>query len=210
MTKVSVITCARKAGDSHQLELSLLDNHIEHELIEVAGAKSIADGYNEGIQRATTDVFVFTHTDVTLLAGPMLWARFLKCVNANGIGFVGLAGCEKLPSNGVWWECPHKAGAVQHVSGGLTYMSSFGPYGTVQVMDGVFLACKRSVIESVGLWSSVLGWHFYDIEMTLRASLDGLTNEVVCLPIQHESIGEVGGDWKASRKLFLECYSGRF
>lgn len=207
--KVSVIACSRKAGDAEGLRHSLLDYPMlregtDFEFIELVAVPSMGNGYNAGIKIATTDYLVFTHGDVTVWGGRKMWDDAIVLLDDATTGFVGLAGAEKLPSSLVWWEAEQKRGAVAHTSDGQTYMSYFGPYGQAQVMDGVFLACHRRVFQRIGPWNPALGFHFYDIDITLRASAAGFKNCVVPLTVHHGSVGAVGPEWLRSRRKMYE------
>lgn len=221
--KITIITCCRKKGDSRELEQSILANcanrwrvskdgiHTEKyelSLVEQVGAPSMGAGYNAGVAqlKAGTDIVVFTHTDVSILAGTGVWVAALSRCLWKNTGFVGVAGAQLLPETGVWWQADTKLGAVQHANHGLRYVSAFGSYGAAQVMDGVFLACIPATLNKVGPWPEDLGWHFYDIEMTLRADISGLANQVVCLPLEHGSVGVIGHEWHDARNKFLSRF----
>lgn len=213
MIKSSIIVCARKSGDSFGLEQTLKTNcclqQDEYQIVEVVGAPSMGAGFNQGIQLAENDVFVFTHTDVEVWAGRRQWELMLQATNEWKAGFVGLAGTPKLNQNGCWWSNDAKCGAVAHRNKGIEYTTSFGPYGQVVVMDGVFLACNRSLLKQLGPWAED-GWHFYDIEMTLRAYLAGYKNYVVSLPVLHGSVGELSSEWETARQKFCLVFQGPF
>lgn len=211
--KVSIITCAREAGDSESLSRSVVGclSPEKYEVLEQVGYTSIGRAYNEGAACAKGDVFVFTHTDVTLWCNRVLFAQMLDAVMRPETGFVGVAGTRYLNKTGIWWQTSkdHLAGAVTHTHGGKTYTSAFGPFGPCVVMDGVWLACKRSLIEDLFGWVPHEGFHYYDIEMTLRAHLAGKRNMVVPLPLLHGSIGELSPEWYAARDRFLLQYGDK-
>ena len=64
--------------------------------------------------------------------------------------------------------------------------------------------CHRRVFEKIGQWDESLGWHFYDLDITLRAHKIGLKNYAVPLPILHQGLGTLTPGWEASKKIFLE------
>jgi GT2 family glycosyltransferase len=209
---VSVICCARNDGDGEKMIESIRDNCCysdmpfqQPELIEEVGWSSMGAGYNNGVKRASGDVLVFTHTDVTMWAGSMLWDEMIKKVQLPDTGFVGVAGTTRLDESAVWWQgYGTKRGAVAHRSNKQTYVSSFGPFGEVEVLDGVFLACRKDLFNDPWPWPEDTGFHFYDIEMTLKASQLGFKNYVVPLPILHGSHGETKESWYQARSKFLE------
>ena len=236
--KTTIIMCVRKKGDSAGFLNSLCDcigasgSVGIHEVVDAAG---MGAGYNTGVRQILLqggvnedDVFVFTHQDVANWASYELWRSMLVTVARPGIGFVGVAGstasvdCNLTmttaqaqtykfgPRDGGWWNIGHTLrGAVSHTDGQNIWTSAFGMFGNVRVMDGVFLACKRSVLDAIGPWPEDLGWHFYDIWATEQAHRLGLQNVVVPLPLLHGSIGMVKGDWAESRDLYLRKYASR-
>lgn len=201
MINYEVFTCVRKEGEAEALLRSLVDNCLGKVLLqELVAQPNIGAGYNQAFQ-STADVVIFTHSDVQVLAGLVLWNAMLeKCLQPE-TGFVGVAGCERLSPDLVWWQAANGLrGCVWHQDAGKIYASSFGPIGPVQVLDGVFLAIERKKLTSLGLWREDLGWHYYDIDMTMRAS-KRWQNEVVMLPLLHQSVGVIGDDWMASRAI---------
>jgi hypothetical protein len=217
LPKVSIITCARQEGDSNGLYQSLEENPClttgEYEKIELVACKSMGEGYNEGIRRATGEVLVFTHTDVSIWAGRKLWSDMVNECMKPGTGFVGVAGNSAMSDTGVWWsDVPGgiKRGNVAHSDPNHgTYMSLFGPYGNVVVLDGVFLACSYSTATFCfgdGLFPEDTGFHFYDIETTLKMHLKGLKNTAMSLPIYHGSHGHLTPEWQRAREKFLDRY----
>lgn len=217
LPKVSVITCAKQEGDSNGLYQSLEENPClgtgEYEVIELVAAKSMGEGYNRGIRQATGEVLVFTHGDVRIWAGRKLWSDMIDTCKTEGVGFVGVAGTTALCDTGVWWmDEPGglKRGSVAHSDPDHgTYMSMFGPYGDVVVLDGVFLAIGNR-FQLKGSWNNVFpedtGFHFYDIEATLWAHTHGLRNKVIALPLYHGSQGKIGPEWQKAREKFLNRY----
>lgn len=204
-SKFSVIVTARPDDDVQNLIVSLEDNELGHfDLVVPRGMPSMGSGYNVGVAQAKTDLLIFTHVDVCIWAGPMLWADMLNKLENEATGFLGVAGSSFLPENCAWWDhTGPKAGAVTHTDGKVIYTSTYGPYGPVAVLDGVFLACHRRVLDKLGPWPEDLGFHFYDIEMSLKANVAGFQNEVIPLPLFHGSVGNLGPEWDKSRQTFL-------
>jgi GT2 family glycosyltransferase len=214
MKKASIIVCVRQRGDTAELVQSLEENCClnpeEFEVLEQEGYSSMAGGYNVGVAQATSEVLVFTHSDVRLWAGRGLWEQMIwELANSPKLGFVGVAGTTQLGDQGCWWMGGDKRGAVVHQQDGAQYMSAFGPYGKAVVMDGVFLATTPRVMRQLGEWNPDLGFHLYDIEITLRAHLAGYYNRVIPLPLLHGSVGEVNDAWQESRRKFLAGYYGQ-
>lgn len=209
--KFSLITCARHKLDSQPLYSSIPSRlHPSFEFIEIVSPQSMGAGYNEAMQRATGDVLIFTHTDVSFWEQEWLDYRLQKMsnllVDIPTTGFAGVAG-GALDDRGVWWANGTRRGKINQPHGTVIY----GSPGPVQVLDGCFLAVSRSTLQKrLSLWDPLMGWHFYDIDMTYRATRLGLVNYVIDLPLWHESTGSTGPEWEKSRQRFLNCYRGQF
>ena len=153
-------------------------------------------------------ILLFVHADVRYWGSGRLLCDAMDIAAREDVGFVGVAGrVTSMTPSGKWWD--DKAclrGAVTHdnLHGGILQATNYGPYGGVHVLDGVLLMCHRRVFEKIGLWDESLGFHFYDLDITLRAHKVGLKNYAVPLPILHQGLGTLTPEWEASRKMFLE------
>ncbi|MFI5384878.1 MAG: glycosyltransferase [Fimbriimonadales bacterium] len=179
----------------------------EYELVSILRPRSLASGYNEGLARSKGNPVVFCHDDIEFLGAdvPKRIRRHLE--NFDGIG---VAGTDKLIGPG-WAGAgpPHLFGQIAHAmpNGGYSVVI-FGISGLVaphmQAMDGLFLAFRRDVIESIGWDSDVFdGFHLYDIDTCFRAYKGGCNLAVVNdIPLAHAS----GGTYDDK----LQVYADRF
>jgi hypothetical protein len=53
------------------------------------------------------------------------------------------------------------------------------------------------------------GFHFYDVDITLRAHFAGLSNYVALIPIFHESTGAYDEAWEKLRQKFVKKWTGK-
>ena len=120
----------------------------------------------------------------------------------------------QLGADAVWWDQTRwqqgkHRGRVVHVNKqGQEFVTTYGHPGDVVVLDGLFLAAKRKVIEDVGLEKPEYfegEWDFYDIHYTSQAFLKGYTNKVMDINILHNSRGELVGrdSWHKNREAFI-------
>src|SRR5262245_58705844 len=85
---------------------------VEHEIIRIADARSMCEGYNRAIKQSRGDVLIFSHDDVELLApnfSELLTERLKQ------FDMLGVAGTTLL--NGPRWVqagIPHTVGQVAH------------------------------------------------------------------------------------------------
>ena len=82
----------------------------------------------------------------------------VSIANAEGYGFVGVAGTKLLGVDAVWWNQArwhqgHHSGQVHHLDKqkGTFYPTYYGQPSKVVVLDGVFLAASAKTLRTVGL-----------------------------------------------------------
>ena len=78
------------------------------------------------------------------------------------------------------------------------------------LMDGVFLAARRSVCEAIQFDEKTFtGFHLYDLDFTLRASAAGF-KLAVCndLMLLHESKGCFDSEWRKYTRIFMQKHAG--
>src|SRR6185503_11081924 len=83
--------------------------------------------------------------------------------------------------------------------------------GTVQALDGVFLAARREVLERIRFDEGTFdGWHLYDLDFSFSAHLAGFRIAVcqdICLI--HDSLGTYRADWQRYVDRFEDKHRGR-
>lgn len=219
MSRLFLSVCSRteKRGSC----LSLLNNYTSVLNGSVTSiewdAPSIYEGHSRNIERTPKnddDIIVMVHDDVEILSKYEDFRKYLSICNLPGVGFVGVAGSTTLGKDPVWWAgraAGESRGFVFQGDNSLTMMPNyFGTAGKVVVMDGCFLACSYKTLKSVGLEKPDYlssNWDFYDIHLTTKAYLMGLTNYVVPILIRHESIGEMRKDWYTAKQEFAKHHN---
>lgn len=185
-------------------------------------ASSIYTGHSSNIESNDKldddDVIVLCHDDIEILSDPYLVDELLELCNEPGVGFVGVAGGARFDAQniqGAWWNARNTGEARGFVFQGKDNLTMapnyFGPHGQVVVLDGCFMACSYKTLKTVGLEKPhylTSNWDFYDIHLTLKAHLMGLSNYTVPILIRHESPGIPREEWHAARSQFLKYHSG--
>jgi hypothetical protein len=205
---LSIVTCSnddgRFAAMSESFGRALAG--WPHDIVRIADATSIAEGYTRGAAAARGEVIVFAHDDVEILAsdfGHRLVRRLAEC------DVLGVAGATR--ATGPAWSFagwPYLHGLVIYPADSgyrVTLYSRSAPLARgIRVMDGVLLAMRREVALRLG-WDAQTcdGFHGYDVDFTLRASQSGLRLAVACdLGLVHRSYGSFEDDWETTaRKL---------
>ena len=183
----------------------------------ISGAKSIFSAYYGALQKidpTEDDIMIFCHDDIEIREHPGNFLNKLKeALSTPEAGFAGAAGTFCLGQDSVWWEQnrwkagKHRGKVVHLNKQNQEYETYYGPPGDVVVLDGLFLAAKRKVLEDIGLQKPEFfegEWDFYDIYYTSQAFLKGYTNRVLDLNILHNSRGELVGrdSWHKNREAF--------
>ena len=185
---ISVIICSiapRKfeAITAHYAQLLAGERH---EIIGIHDAKSLCEGYNRGMRRATGDIIIFSHDDIEILT-PDFALRLKHHLATHHV--VGACGASRLV-NGYWMRAswPYVHGLVAH-----HYPEDFEDRGSarkfrvmvldtlgedttglMQVLDGMFMAARREVVERCPFDEERFdGFHMYDLDFTFSAYLAG-------------------------------------
>lgn len=216
MTTVSVVMCSiepaklAKARASYERAFA----EIEHEIIAIRDARSLAEAYDRAIDAARGDALVFSHDDVEILS-PDFAARLLGHLASYDI--VGIAGTTRL-IGGAWHLSGHPFDYMLVVaphpeSGKLVMLISGGSPLVVAgaALDGVFIAARAAVARSLRFDEATFDhFHLYDLDFTFRASLAG-HRVAVCrdLVLIHHSQGRYDPKWDEQRRRFERKFAGR-
>lgn len=189
--------------------LSRIAGERAHEIVAIPDARSLAEGYNRGIDQCRGEAIVFCHDDIEILS-PDLFDRLDEHLRRFDV--IGVAGTDKLES-GRWSRAghPHVFGQVAHVvpEDGSFLVESYGlPSRIVQnieALDGLFIATTREVARSLRFDADTFtGFHQYDVDFTFRACLAG-HRLAVCNDIHliHHSRGkDTNGRYEADVEAF--------
>jgi Glycosyltransferase like family len=205
---ISIVVCSSDDGQFSAMAASYARALADwpHEIVRIADATSLAEGYNRGAARAAGEIVAFTHDDVEILPpdfGHRLARRLGEC------DLLGVAGATR--ATGPAWPFagwPFLHGAVIYPDGGAYRVGVYSrrvPLASgIRVMDGVFIALRREIAVRIG-WDAETcdGFHGYDVDFTLRAAQSGLRLAVASdLGLVHRSYGSFDDRWEAAaRKL---------
>lgn len=180
--------------------------------------KSIFEAYKRGMEACSPkdgDIIICCHDDLSILSTKQEFiAGIAKCINSDS-GFVGPAGTTLLGQDSVWWDqtrwqAGYHRGVVKHhdKDTNTIHRTSYGPYGQVVALDGLFLAARKEVWEDVGVEKPEYfegDWDFYDIHYTTTAHQKGYKNYSIPIDLIHYSKGELVGrdSWHKNREAFI-------
>jgi hypothetical protein len=151
---------------NHLRKLVLPDGYIV-EVIAIRGAKSLCSAYNEAMSMSDAKYKIYLHQDLFILNLHFL-VEILNIFRRNlKIGLIGVAGCETLPLNGVWWEGTGLRGKVMEqrdVFSIIKFNECEQPYYVVNAIDGIIMITQYDIVWREDLFT---GFHFYDVSQSL-------------------------------------------
>lgn len=179
---------------------------IDHEIIGIHDATGICEGYNRGIERAKGDLIAFSHDDVEFLHDS--FAQNLT-THLQTRDVIGLAGAVRVVGGG-WGDArhPYLLGQIAQSRDNTVPVTFFGVHPTpwpAKILDGVFIACRRSVLDRVRFDAVTFpAWHGYDADFSYSAHLAGFKVAVASdLFAIHYSWGAEDATWQAARAAFM-------
>lgn len=176
----------------------------------------ICRAYSAGFNQGEADIVVFVHEDVFFLQ-PGWGKQVLQLFDENPqMGLLGVAGSSRLQADNPLWVRagrPWIHGRVMHWLNNGERIFSTEYSGTaenvvqrVAVVDGLFMAVRRSSMQGLGFDASTFGgYHFYDLDLCMQMHVAGLYQICVSseLSVCHMSGGGFDQSWKESAVQFL-------
>ena len=172
--------------------------------------------YNDALEYpgAEDDIFVFCHDDIYIL--DFYWIDRL-IAGLEQFDIVGLAGNKKRANNQPSWlfsDITFKNIDLSSLSGIIAHGKSLPPselniYGpplqAVELLDGVFLACRRHTLMSTDLrFDERFSFDFYDLDFCRSAKQKNLTLGTIMMSVVHESPGNFGAaSWLTAYENYL-------
>jgi hypothetical protein len=117
--------------------------------------------YNELALQAKYDNIIFMHDD--LFFESLNWGnRVINILNNHSIGLVGLMGSIfKSKHTSIWTACDSSLYRNSTTS-------TFHDFSEVAIVDGCFLAMRKNVFQSHRFDENLLGFHGYDLDISLN------------------------------------------
>jgi hypothetical protein len=166
MDSVSYIACTHNTNILEKCLMQSLILQDDDELIVIEGAKSIAEGYNNGINKAKNKIKCFIHHDL-IVTNPVLLRMNLLAYCIEDIGIVGIVGSQTEAAP--WWE-GQCVGSVVDSRNGILHFSDGKQF--CLHLDGLMLA----TCQDVRFDESIPGFHFYDQDICRQMAEKGLHN----------------------------------
>jgi hypothetical protein len=204
---ISVIVCSVQPGYLQQLKKNLQETiGVEYELLAYDNRntkKGICAVYNEMAAKAKFDILCFAHEDI--LFETLSWGRELINSFESSFEVIGVAGSKYKSgffsgwyTGNVEFDCAN----ILHRFPDRDERISLNPSkksSTEEVvcLDGVFISCYKSVWQQVLFDEKNLkGFHFYDIDFSLRCSNNHKVGVSFKIDIVHLTMGgDFGNNW---------------
>jgi len=202
---ISIIVSSHKKDDYLSFLGSLRSTiGVPYELIKIDNFNqySLAEAYNSGAKKAKFEVLVFVHEDVTFNSSD--WGITLTKLfeEDQNLGIVGVAGALKkspLPTGWgtgtAWFDRINLIQAYDDGEQLQTTRKAKESMEPVKVIDGVFFATKKKIWEKVKFDESLVGYHLYDIDFSLRVTESYLGIISYEILLTHYSNGNYQSDW---------------
>ncbi|MCC3374065.1 glycosyltransferase [Cohnella sp. REN36] len=184
---------------------------IEVETISIAGATSLAAGYNHAMQQSDAKYKVYLHQDVFIINRNMIQDVMSLFQENPNLGMIGLVGAEKLPMNAIWWQASSIWGKVYENHTGRMNLLAFQDvnhsYQSVESLDGLLLVTQFDLPWQEEHFD---GWHMYDLSQSMEFKNHGydvgVPNQQKAWAIHDCGIVNVNNGFEKYRHKFLQIY----
>jgi len=175
------------------------------------GKRGLSYVYNLGASKAEFDYLIFMHEDIEFRKKD--WGnKLISLLNNPKIGLVGVAGTTYLSENGIWSYpgVPFTKGRIIHTrpeDESKEQLDLFcDEYGDFEVvaLDGVFFATKKSIWNEIKFdEENFTGFHYYDLDFSLRIAKKYKVTVTTDILIKHYSGGKNDEIWNHFRNIFI-------
>lgn len=199
MISIIISTYQSKYFDVLSQNIGLTIGNTAYEIIQVKnqGIMSLSKAYNKGAKEAKYDFLLFVHEDVEFLIKD--WGEIiLKYSKIENAGIFGLAGSLKkfkLPTGFETGIKKYRRVYVKHRREEEIESQSDERIIKVRTLDGVFLAMSKKRWEMLKFNEEIKGFHFYDIDISLRASKYFQNYIIQEIRLIHFSRGSFDSSW---------------
>lgn len=215
---ISIIICSVNTSYLEQVKKSISASiGVEYELLvwdNSTEKKGICEVYNMMAFKANYDYLCFLHEDILFETDN--WGQTLCSIfqHNNEIGIIGVAGSKyKSEYYSGWYTGIKELDCVniihRYVDRDEHQLLQPAPQKVLEevvCIDGVFIACRKKIWETIPFNEKELsGFHFYDIDLSLRANVIctvAVTFEILLVHITKG--GDYGDNWVNAAIQFHE------
>jgi hypothetical protein len=191
--------------------------NVQYEIIAIENNArlSVAECYNQGINRAKYNILCFIHDDIiikTINWGITLQNIFLADPLIKLIGIAGVKHKSVAPS--FMWDIDKslQIANIIHTADGSNGKLTFtgwddieNTYQKVMMVDGVFMALDKTT--GLRFNEAITGFHCYDMCMSMECLIHGykvvVTRNIL---LEHFSLGKIDKSWITPTHTFHRLY----
>lgn len=166
MESISYITCTNNHEILNNCLIRSLKLDNDDEIVIVDNPKSIAEGYNYGMEHAKHRIKCFIHHDL-IVTNPILLRMNLMAYCTQDIGMVGVIG--SITDAAPWWNGEGVGSAID-TRKGIIYFNEGKQF--CEHLDGILLA----TFQDIRFDESIPGFHLYDQDICKQMTKDGKRN----------------------------------
>ncbi len=181
---------------------------VDHEIIGIHDARSLAEAYNRAAAQARGELVVFSHDDIDIVSTDLPGALTRAAQRLDVIGVVGTSKLVEAfwPAAGHPWL--HGWMSMLNRDGPGYYVHVYGVDAPVtdglEAIDGMFFAVRRPVLATMAFDAAAFdGFHGYDVDFSYAASRAGFrVGTTAEIAVIHASGGIYGPEWERYRQRF--------
>lgn len=147
---------------------------ISYEIIKIEnpGLMGLCEAYNRGANAAKYSNLLFVHEDVEFITEN--WGGILlELLDQENVGIVGVLGSDYVPNVPfAWWDLHENnfSHYVQYEENILIGDYNLSSDKNVYVIDGVFMALKRTIFNKFKFDERIKGFHAYDVKFSITVA----------------------------------------
>lgn len=180
--KICIIICTNneiKLSECiHYLNHVIIPDGYELNFLAIEEAKSIVDGYNEGMTSSDAKYKIYMHQDTLILNKNILLDLLSIFESDKTIGMIGMTGYKTISEDGMMWHAPDRVGNPYVPSKASEYPSlqnyrydlKKDGVSLAALVDGFFLATCVDLEWKTG---NIKGWDFYDAYKSIQMLENG-------------------------------------
>ncbi len=195
---ISIIICSRNSDIPDSLRKNIDSTiGVEHEINVIDNYNndfSIFSAYNKGYEMSKFPYLCFVHEDVHFRTEN--WGvNLINHLSDEKTGIIGVAGGKMVTKVPASWAAEGRyIHLVQHHNGEKILLkdpTSFsGSKQPAIWLDGLFLAMRKDLFNSIKFDENLTGFHGYDLDISMQSIVAGFSNFVVYdILLEHFSEG---------------------
>lgn len=157
------------------IEKLMIPEGYEVEILEIADAGSMTEGYNEGMNSTDAGYKIYMHQDVFIVY-PLFLHSVLEIFQSNhDIGMIGMVGTEHMAADGVMWHDYRVGNLINRCEKTECKLNEYqynikDGYWNVEAIDGLMMITSKDIPWREDLFD---GWDFYDVSHSFEMKRHG-------------------------------------